>query len=109
MTESLSWGKRYLMCAPEHYGVLYEINPWMHQEVTVDRDRAKEEWDTLVANLRAAGAEIEFMPSHEGVPDLVFTANAGIVNGEQFVPSRFRHPERQAETPYDIDWFAARG
>ena len=28
----------------------------------------------------------------------MFTANAGIVNGDQFVPSHFRHPERQAET-----------
>ena len=38
------------------------------------------------------------MDPHPEVPDLVFTANAGIVNGEQFVPSHFRHPERQGET-----------
>ena len=40
------------------------------------------------------------------VPDLVFTANAGLVNGGQFVPSHFRHPERQPETPINADWFA---
>src|SRR5205823_11023186 len=32
-----------------------------------------------------------------------------IVNGDQFVPSRFRHPERQAETPFDVAWFKAAG
>src|SRR5204863_4519474 len=104
----LGWGRRYLMCPPEHFGVLYEINPWMHAEVTVDRDRALQEWDDLVGNLRAAGADVELMEPHDGVPDLVFTANAGIVNGSQFVPSRFRHAERQLETPYDIEWFASR-
>src|SRR5436190_9297572 len=104
----LGWGRRYLMCPPEHFGVLYEINPWMHAEVTVDRDRALQEWDDLVGNLRAAGADVELMEPRDGVPDLVFTANAGVVNGRQFVPSRFRHPERQLETPYDIEWFTSR-
>jgi N-dimethylarginine dimethylaminohydrolase len=96
------------MCPPEHFGVLYEINTWMHKEVAVDADLAREQWQTLVATLRGAGAEVELLPAVQGLPDLVFTANAGIVNGDQFVPARFRHPERQGETPYDIEWFATR-
>ena len=43
-----------------------------------------------------------------GLPDLVFTANAGVVDGDAFVPSRFRHPERQGETVHDVAWFADR-
>jgi N-dimethylarginine dimethylaminohydrolase len=105
----LAWGRRFLMCPPEHFGVLYEINTWMHKEVAVDGDLAREQWDGLVATLKQAGAEIEVQPPQPGLPDLVFTANAGIVNGEQFVPARFRHPERQGETPHDVEWFAARG
>jgi N-dimethylarginine dimethylaminohydrolase len=97
------------MCPPEHFGVLYEINPWMHREVAVDRDRARAQWDRLAANLRAAGAEVEQQEPHPEVPDLVFTANAGLVDGRQFIPSRFRFPERQGETPFDIEWFASRG
>ena len=97
------------MCPPDHFGVVYEINPWMHREVRVNSDLAREQWDRLVANLLAAGATIELLPAEEGLPDLVFTANAGVVNGTQFVPSRFRHPERQPEIPRDVAWFAARG
>jgi N-dimethylarginine dimethylaminohydrolase len=105
----LGWGRRYLMCPPEHFGVLYEINPWMHREVAVDNERAVEQWDGLVAVLREAGAEVKTMEPKPDVPDLVFTANAGLVHGRKFVPSRFRHPERQAETPHDIAWFEADG
>jgi N-dimethylarginine dimethylaminohydrolase len=105
----LTWGRRFLMCPPEHFGVLYEINTWMHKTVPVDRDRAMEQWEGLRAALLSAGAEVEVMPARDDVPDLVFTANAGVVNGRQFVPSRFRHPERQKETSYDVEWFASHG
>jgi N-dimethylarginine dimethylaminohydrolase len=97
------------MCPPEHFGVLYEINPWMDSEVAVDRDLALAQWTTLVETLRVAGAAVEVMEPRQGVPDLVFTANAGVVNGTQFVPSRFRHVERQAETPWNIEWFSSHG
>jgi N-dimethylarginine dimethylaminohydrolase len=105
----LSWGRRYLMCPPHHFGVLYEINPWMHREVAVEHDAASGQWEQLVANLRLAGADVVLMDPHPSVPDLVFTANAGIVNGGQFVPSHFRHPERQPETEINVDWFTAAG
>jgi N-dimethylarginine dimethylaminohydrolase len=97
------------MCPPHHFGVLYEINPWMHQGVAVEHDTASQQWLDLVAVLRLAGAEVATMDPQPSVPDLVFTANAGLVNGRQFVPSHFRHPERQGETEIDAAWFAERG
>lgn len=105
----LKWGRRFLMCPPLHFGVLYEINTWMHKQVMVDADRALSQWEALVTTLREAGAEVEVQPPVEGLPDLVFTANAGLVDGNRFIPARFRHPERQAETPHDIAWFRAAG
>jgi len=89
--------------------VLYEINPWMHEEIAVEHDLASQQWRDLVAALRLAGAEVVTMDPQPEVPDLVFTANAGIVNGDQFVPSHFRHPERQGETEIDAAWFAEHG
>jgi N-dimethylarginine dimethylaminohydrolase len=112
---TLPWGYRYLMCPPEHFGVLYEINPWMHREVRVDPDRARQQWEGLKATLEEAGAKIELLDPSPDLPDLVFTANAGVVNtaveidGAQFVPSRFRHPQRQPEVPHDVAWFEAHG
>lgn len=105
----LTWGRRFLLCRPAYFTVLYEINPWMHTEVRPDPDRAMEQFDGLAAQLRASGAVIELMEPVEHLPDLVFTANAGVVNGRQFVPARFRHPERQGETAHDAEWFAQRG
>jgi arginine dihydrolase len=106
---TLDWGHRYLMCPPEHFGVLYEINPWMHREVKVDRDLSRAQWIALVANLQAAGAEVVTIEPRAGVPDLVFTANAGVVSGDVFVPSRFRHPERTPETEVFASWFGDHG
>lgn len=105
----LAWGRRFLMCPPQHFGVLYEINPWMSHEVTVDPDAAFGQWEALVATLRGAGAEVVSMDARAEVPDLVFTANAGLVSGGQFVPSHFRHPERQPETPINAKWFGDQG
>ena len=105
----LAWGRRFLMCPPEHFGVLYEINPWMHKEVRVDLELARRQWDDLVASLRAAGAAVELMEPRPDLPDLVFTANAGLVSGSQYVPARFRHPQRRPEVPYDVAWFDAHG
>ena len=105
----LPWGRRFLMCPPEHFGVLYEINPWMHREVAVDLDRARDQWGDLVATLTEAGAGVELLEPQPDLPDLVFTANAGTVNRGRFVPSRFRHPQRQPEVDHDVAWFEAHG
>ncbi|MBV9951797.1 MAG: amidinotransferase [Acidimicrobiia bacterium] len=111
---ALTWGHRYLMCPPTHFGVLYEINPWMHAEVAVDLDRARTQWEGLVATLRQAGATVEVVEPDPIAPDMVFTANAGIVNrragaAPQFIPSHFRFAERQPETEIFASWFAAQG
>ena len=106
---SLGWGHRYLMCPPEFFEVAYEINPWMSTTVRADPERACAQWESLLATLRSAGASIELQPPVAGLPDLVFTANAGVVSGTHFVPARFRFAERQGETPEDIRWFAQRG
>jgi len=97
------------MCPPRHFEVVYEINPWMHREVKVSSDAAAEQWEELRRTLQSAGATVELLPAEPGAPDLVFTANAGLVSGSTFVPAHFHHRERQVETPYDVAWFRAAG
>ncbi len=111
---SLAWGRRYLVCSPEHFTVAYEINPYMHVEVRPDPERAMSEHQALVSTLEEAGAQVERLCPVEGLPDLVFCANAGLVDcaaggPKRFVPSRFRHPERQGESAHDTAWFAENG
>jgi N-dimethylarginine dimethylaminohydrolase len=103
------WAKRLLMCEPTFFTVASEINPYMHVEIRPDPELAREQWGHLVSTLQHAGAAVDYLPPVEGLPDLVFTANAGLVQGGRFVPSRFRHPERRGETPVDVAWFREHG
>ncbi len=105
----LAWGNRYLMCPARHFGVLYEINPWMSREIPASPERSLEQWDALVVMLREEGAGVETIDPVDGLPDMVFTANAGFVWGDRFVPSRFRHAERSGEEAYFKLWAGARG
>ena len=98
---------RYLICSPDHYDVDYVINPWMAGHVhRSSRQRAQRQWEQLVA-LLGAHATVERIEPQPGVPDLVFTANAGVVVDRQVVLSRFHHPERQREEPFFQRWFEA--
>ncbi|MCD7098753.1 arginine deiminase-related protein [Stenotrophomonas sp. MMGLT7] len=101
---------RLLMCPPGHFAVEYVINPWMEGQVhRADRHRATAQWQALHDALGAAGAVIEQVPPGAGLPDMPFSANAGLVLGNDFVPSRFRHPERRGEEALFIDWFERAG
>ena len=105
----MSPAPRILMCPPDHYGIEYEINPWMDRAVGSDKGVSRAQWSALHRTLVDLGAEVELMDPVEGLPDLVFTANAGLVFGDLFLSSRFRHGVRQGETPHFDRWFAEAG
>jgi N-dimethylarginine dimethylaminohydrolase len=97
------------MCSPDYYGIEYEINPWMSKARGAERERAAEQWRNLYEALLGLGAKVELMTPQPGLPDLVFTANAGLMFGSRFYSSRFRHEVRARETPHFDAWFAAHG
>ncbi len=97
------------MCPPTHFDVTYEINPWMRRDNRPDPDRAWAQWDHLVSVLCVAGAAIETVDPVRGLPDMVFTANAGFVDDRTFIVSRFMNPERRPEAGRFVDWFRPRG
>jgi N-dimethylarginine dimethylaminohydrolase len=100
---------RILMCPPDYYGIEYEINPWMSVERGSIPTRARQQWHGLHEALVRLGVQVELMTPQPGLPDLVFTANAGLVFGNRFYSSRFRHEVRARETPHFDHWFAAHG
>jgi lysine-ketoglutarate reductase/saccharopine dehydrogenase-like protein (TIGR00300 family) len=100
---------RILMCAPHHYEVDYAINPWMEGNIhRSSREQALIQWNQLYQVLQQY-ATIELVEPQPGWPDMVFTANAGLVLGDRVVLSRFFHPERQGEEPHFQKWFEDRG
>lgn len=100
---------RFLMCPPDHYDVDYVINPWMEGNIhKSSRDRAVEQWQKLYHVLKDH-ALVDLVKPEQGWPDMVFTANAGLVLGDRVVLSSFYHKERQGEEPYFKQWFAEQG
>lgn len=99
----------FLMCPPEFFDVAYIINPWMHGNVRrIDNALARQQWRALY-DILVDHATVRLVHPQPGSPDMVFTANAGLVTGRRFLVSRFRYPERQPEEPYFADWFLDRG
>jgi len=101
---------RLLMCPPDHYGIHYEINPWMSLTRPADHALAVAQWQALYQLLSGPlGAQIDLIPPQEHLPDMVFTANGGFVWGDLFLRSNFRHPQRVPEAPHFADWFSKQG
>jgi lysine-ketoglutarate reductase/saccharopine dehydrogenase-like protein (TIGR00300 family) len=105
MTDSV----RILMCPPHHYDVDYVINPWMEGNLhRSSRQQAEQQWEQLHRTLQRY-TTVELVEPQPGWPDMVFTANAGLVLDRTAVLSRFFHPERQGEEPHFQKWFEEHG
>lgn len=98
-----------LMCPPDYYGIEYEINPWMSRSRASDDELARRQWYALHDLLSQLGADIRLMPPVNGLPDLVFTANAGLMWRNKVFLAQFRHEARQGETAEDERWFRSAG
>src|SRR5579863_5893318 len=92
----------FLMTDARHFGVTYQINPWMRPDAwQADPAGLKMAALASAAALRAAleriGASVKTVPAAAELPDLVFPANAAVVLDGRVLVARFRHPERQGE------------
>ena len=97
------------MCPPTFFSIDYEINPWMKKEVQVDRRLAQRQWEDLFNLYTSLGVEVETISPAKDLPDMVFTANAGLVFGKKVVLANFRYPERKPESAYVAAWFEQQG
>jgi N-dimethylarginine dimethylaminohydrolase len=100
---------RFLMCPPQYFKVNYVINPWMAANVDrVGLSEAQSQWTTL-HNLIENLAEVELIDPQPDLPDMPFTANAGLVMGDCAILSNFRYAERQMEARHFERWFHDHG
>lgn len=101
--------RRFLMCPPTHFDVVYSINPWMEPTKPTDRALAMEQWQRLRSLFHDLGHEVELIDGLAGAPDMVFAANGATVIDGKVLSARFRYPQRAAEGPAFDAWFRKRG
>lgn len=100
---------KILMCPPDYFAVDYVINPWMAgHESSLDLALAKQQWEEL-RDVISEKADVVVMDPQPDLPDMVFTANAGVVYGSKAIASHFMPDERRAEEPHFKKWFRDNG
>lgn len=101
--------RQYLMCRPTYFAVDYAINPWMDPATPVDVDLAVRQWTELRDTYRRLGHQVDEIDPIPGLPDMVFAANGATVVDGVVMSAQFRYPERAAEAPAYLNWFARAG
>ena len=101
--------KHFLMCEPRFFEVCYVINPWMEGNLgKVNSKLAQRQWKNLY-DIVSGLASVSLIEPVAGLPDMVFTANAGLVRNKEVIISSFRHAERQPEAKFFEKFFASLG
>jgi len=106
--------KHFLMCEPSFFEVCYVINPWMEGNLgKVNKELAQQQWTNL-HGIVSGLASVSLIEPVAGLPDMVFTANAGLVHGnkngdKEVIVSSFRHAERQPEAKHFESFFSSLG
>ena len=101
--------KHFLMCEPRFFEVCYVINPWMEGNLgKVNSKLAQQQWKNLY-DIVSELASVSLIEPVAGLPDMVFTANAGLVRNKEVIISSFRHAERQPEAKFFEKFFASLG
>jgi N-dimethylarginine dimethylaminohydrolase len=114
VSNSLQWGRHYVMVRPDHFRVDYRINPYMDLDDQPDPHRAMAQWVDLLATIERAGGSVEVVPQRADAPDMVYAMNLGLgVLGPdgrpRVVMSHMRHAERRMETLTAQPWFERSG
>lgn len=98
-----------LMCKPEYFTVVYRINPWMDPALPTDTSLAVRQWQALYDVYISLGFDVQLIDPIDGLPDMVYAANGGMVIDGIAYGASFTYPERQPEGPAYMEWFAENG
>src|SRR3954463_5020063 len=79
--ERTATARSVLMCRPEHFTVVYRINPWMNPQSPTDTALAVRQWETLYDTYVDLGFDVQLIDPIAGLPDMVYAANGGFVVG----------------------------
>jgi N-dimethylarginine dimethylaminohydrolase len=97
------------MTAPTFFAVEYAINPWMDTSVSVDTHVALSQWEALRQTYKELGHTVELVEPVEGLPDMVYAANGGLLVNGAAVVARFAYPQRTGESAAYAEWMSRHG
>ncbi|WP_328351559.1 arginine deiminase family protein [Mycobacterium sp. NBC_00419] len=101
--------RHYVMTRPTFFTVEYAINPWMDTTTPVNVERAVDQWENLRDTYRNLGHTVDLVDPVPGLPDMVYTANAGLIINGAAIVARFKHAERHGESAAYAGWMDQRG
>jgi len=97
---------KFLMVNPSYFDVTYSINRWMPDNIgRVDTVESVSQW-MKVHDFISSHAEVTTIPGEQGLPDMVFSANAGFVLDGLATVSNFKCVEREREEGFFANWFS---
>lgn len=100
--------KKVLLCSPKYFQIHYQINPWMGNK-QIDRSQAQKQWLRLNKLYQQLGIQIITINAQPNLPDMVFTADQGLVKNNSVIMANFRFRQRRPETKIYQDWFKKYG
>ena len=101
--------RHYAMTAPTFFAVEYAINPWMDTSTPVDTHVALNQWESLRQTYKELGHTVELVEPVEGLPDMVYAANGGLLVNGQAIVARFAYPQRAGESVAYAEWMTRHG
>jgi N-dimethylarginine dimethylaminohydrolase len=60
--------RELLLCPPDHYGIEYEINPWMSRARGAEAPVAQKQWKELHATLSKLDSKIHLITAQPRLP-----------------------------------------
>lgn len=88
----------------------YVINPWMDLAAPFSVEKAKSQWEELVAVYKKLVPEsVTVVPAKEGLTELCFFGDSVFALKEKAVFGRFATDERFPETAYVMEYLRANG
>lgn len=101
--EKPSLNRTVIMSDADNFSVV-ELNPYSHEQIQPDLDKARQEHSLVRQALLDAGVKVIDVPSLPGSQDSVYVANWGFVCGDQAIAAKLPRG-RQEEMPYAQDIF----
>src|SRR5438046_9876456 len=101
--------RELLLCPPDYYGIEYEINPWMSRAHGAEAALTQKQWKELHGRLSNLDCDVHLISTQPGLPDTVFTANAGLTIGRIFIMSNFSHNDHAHTQPFFANCMQHRG